>query len=300
MPMWDKESTCKRWGDIRYNRFSVCHENPGAQGEQSGRAKRRMDKRGTGGKTLSGRKRIFLTMEEPMEGYLADKPEEILKIIDHLITNETEVMVLIKGADEVFTTNILELNYGDDSSQVGKSAEMFIKKLVPEGGNALFESTKKATAEFLIRKNFCSCTIENMGVHDASPHSGFLVSVPESIEITERRREKRVVYEMPEFVSVEFKLDKGPDKDKVYDLGVYDCSMHGLGFLVTEKDFDLLDILEVGDRIENITFYAAMALITLEVTVRHKTKITEGKYKDCFILGIESDGLIKSCALDEA
>ena len=121
----------------------------------------------------------------------------------------------------------------------------------------------------------------------------------ETMEIYEKRREDRVLYDMPEVVSVEFTVDKEPAKGKVYDLGVIDCSRHGLGILVREKDFELLESVDLGDWLRDIIFYATWARIKVDGIVRHKTKIAEGKYRGCYVLGIESQDIIESCKAKE-
>ena len=65
-------------------------------------------------------------------------------------------------------------------------------------------------------------------------------------------------------------------------------SSYGLGLLITEKDFNLLQILDPGDKIQEITLFAASILTKADAVVRHKTKIEDGKYKDDYILGLES------------
>ncbi len=115
------------------------------------------------------------------------------------------------------------------------------------------------------------------------------------MENEENRREERVKYKMPEFVYVEFKLEKTPKKGKVYGLKVMDYSRKGLGIVVTQKDFELLQMLDEGDKLKHVTFCASWTMIKVDGTVRHKSKIEEGKYKDCYILGIESLDIIDSC-----
>ena len=46
------------------------------------------------------------------------------------------------------------------------------------------------------------------------------------------------------------------------------------------------------DELKNISFYAPKAMIKVNGTVRHISKIDEGKYKDSYILGIESPEII--------
>jgi len=115
------------------------------------------------------------------------------------------------------------------------------------------------------------------------------------IDNKEKRRWERFQYKLPESVYVEFQLGKTPNKGKVYDLKVMDYSRNGLGIVVTRKDSELLQMIDEGDKIKSITFCASWTMTKVDGTVRHKSKIEEGKYKDCYILGIESPDIIDSC-----
>jgi hypothetical protein len=78
----------------------------------------------------------------------------------------------------------------------------------------------------------------------------------DSIEIKEKRKGNRVKYEIPDFVYAEFSLRrKDPKKDKSYVLKVMDWSRNGLGMVVTQKDFDLLYQVKVGDILQNMAFF---------------------------------------------
>jgi hypothetical protein len=99
---------------------------------------------------------------------------------------------------------------------------------------------------------------------------------------------------MPDFVSVEFSI---LGKDKVYDLGVMDCSMHGVGILITKKDFDLVRLVKPGDRIRDIVLYSETARIKVDGVVRHMTKMSAGKHKDSYVMGIESPEVIENCRI---
>jgi hypothetical protein len=114
------------------------------------------------------------------------------------------------------------------------------------------------------------------------------------MEIKEKRSEERFNYKIPEFVYAEFKVGKGPEKDRVYDLKVMNSSRHGLTLVITQKDFDLLQILNEGDTLQDMTFFTKSDVIKLNGTVRHITEITEGKYEGCYYLGIESPDIIES------
>ncbi|MBW1870151.1 MAG: hypothetical protein JRI73_12980 [Deltaproteobacteria bacterium] len=113
-------------------------------------------------------------------------------------------------------------------------------------------------------------------------------------KLVEMRREERSSPTIPEFFYVEFKLGKPPEKEKSYKLNVIDYSRHGLGLLVTEKDAELLKMLNPGDRIKDITFYATWTFIQVDTTVRHITKIKNEPHKGLYIIGVESGEIIES------
>ncbi|MFC1819784.1 hypothetical protein ACFLZG_01740 [Thermodesulfobacteriota bacterium] len=90
-------------------------------------------------------------------------------------------------------------------------------------------------------------------------------------------------------------MGKNIKKDRLYELNVLDCSKYGLGMIIQQKDLDLLEILNEGDELQDITFYASWTMIKVKGTLRHKTRIEKGKYKGCYLIGIESPDLIKGC-----
>lgn len=114
------------------------------------------------------------------------------------------------------------------------------------------------------------------------------------MEGKDKRKEGRFNYMMPEFIYAEFKLGKEPIKDKVYNLKILDCSENGLGMVITQKDFDLLKILNEGDELKDISFFATWTVLKVDGTVRHKTMIQEGKYEGCYLIGIESQEMIEN------
>ncbi|MBW2094256.1 MAG: hypothetical protein JRI80_05160 [Deltaproteobacteria bacterium] len=116
----------------------------------------------------------------------------------------------------------------------------------------------------------------------------------DSAEGREKRREHRIATRIPDFVYVEFSLETSKGKAKHYRLNVINYSRHGIGLLVSEKDFGILKFLKKGDKIKNITFYASWALITVDTTVRHLTKVEEGPYGGMHVIGVEARELITS------
>jgi hypothetical protein len=229
-----------------------------------------------------------------MSWLMMDNKQKILQIINYLIFERAEIKISIKEEKSLFSSRLIKLNQEDPLSETEETPQMIIDKLIPEKGNALIQSVPNVTVGFIIKGNICRCSLKHIGI-SGFPNIGFIVSFPESIQIAEKRVEERITYETPEFVSVEFRLGNNGNEDKLYELNVYDYSKHGLGLLITQKNVNLLKQLHKGDRIEDITFFASWTMIKVSGTVRHITKIDEGKYKGCYILGIESPDIIESC-----
>lgn len=113
------------------------------------------------------------------------------------------------------------------------------------------------------------------------------------------RREDRIRHDRPEFLSVQFSLGLSINREKVYDLNVIDSSRHGLGILVTQADFDLIQLIKPGQKIRGMRFFAPWAMIEVDAVVRHVSKITEGKYKGCCLVGIESQAFFENPKSDQ-
>lgn len=108
----------------------------------------------------------------------------------------------------------------------------------------------------------------------------------------EKRREERILLiKRPKFISAEITLKRGHGANATYNIPVYDSCRHGIGLFINEKNKDFLNIVEVGDKIDQIVFYAENALLKTTGIIRHKTEIKEGRYKGCFIVGIETSDL---------
>ena len=102
------------------------------------------------------------------------------------------------------------------------------------------------------------------------------------------RESYRYSYDKPDFVYVKFTIEKVPEEKRVRVLNVIDSSKSGLAFLITQKDADLLEILEEGDKILDMAFFGMRARIKMDGIVKHMTKIGEGKFKGCYVLGVEA------------
>jgi hypothetical protein len=224
-----------------------------------------------------------------------DDNQKIMKVIDRAISDQIEIKVQLKGEETAFTSKIIEINHGSISSEIERRPELIIEELVPEQGNSLMKSLPEVSVEFSINHNLCRCTVECIGPSSAPPHAGFIMSFPESLEIAERRREERSTYGTTEFISAGFRLGAKAETHRFYHLNVLTCSRHGLGLVVAREDLDLLRILKKGDRLNNIALLSSWAMLTVNGTVSHVTKIEEGKHKGCYLLGIDSLHIIESC-----
>ncbi|MBW1772060.1 MAG: flagellar brake protein [Deltaproteobacteria bacterium] len=221
--------------------------------------------------------------------------QEIVNILDHVMGKGVPITLRIEGKEKSFQSKIIKIDHEAAGREIGGAPQLIVEKLVPDDGNALIQSFPGVVVEFSVNHGLYRCSINCTGSSSEYPCFGFILSFPETMEIDEKRKARRVLYDMPEMVSVEFTVDKGPAKGKMYELGVIDCSRHGLGILIREKDFDLLESVDPGDELRNIIFYATWARIRVDGIVRHKTKIADGKYRGCYILGIESRDIIESC-----
>ena len=102
------------------------------------------------------------------------------------------------------------------------------------------------------------------------------------------RDNERFTLERPEFTLVEFRVDRGPNRYEVWKLNLMDSSREGLAILVTPDDFDLLNIINEGDELKNLSFFGVGAQIKSNGVVRHISVIKEGKFKGCYSLGVEA------------
>ena len=100
------------------------------------------------------------------------------------------------------------------------------------------------------------------------------------------RGKGRYAYERPDSVYVRFKIDKESEENRERVLNVIDSSKTGLALLITDKDSGLPQILEKGDKIRDMAFFGARVKIKEDGIVRHITKVKDGKYKGCYILGV--------------
>lgn len=103
----------------------------------------------------------------------------------------------------------------------------------------------------------------------------------------DKRWEARYTPRVPDFVWVEFSLDDDVPSGKSYRLDVMNYSICGLGLLIGEHDVELLQMLQPGDQIKNICFFASWAIMKVDARVVHITPIGEGKYRGNHLMGLD-------------
>jgi hypothetical protein len=214
--------------------------------------------------------------------------QKINKILDHLISTKYEIKVLVKGDGNLFNSRIIKSEQNRTSLAKGAKSIIIIEKLQPEKGNNLIQSSDKVILKFSLTEQHCSCIVNYVGISSMPPFFGYILSSPEIIEVEEKRREKRVVFEPLDFQLAEIFFRKGTNEEKRYELKVIDCASHGLGMLVPQKHLDLINIIKTGDTLKDIHFYAQNALLVVDGIIRHITRVEEGQFKGCYYIGIES------------
>jgi hypothetical protein len=229
-----------------------------------------------------------------MPQYITETKQKIREVIGFLISRKREITIQIDGGTGIFTSRIIKANYGDILSKVGKGYELVIQNLVPDIGNPLIRSSPRIVIEFVLRGTPCQFDAKYLGTCTEYPHIGLIVSFPEAIKIQERRSYDRDGKKIPDFVNAVFTLRKGAKKDRTYKLEIIDRSPDGIGMLITKKDFDLLEIIKEGDKLQGLELYASTAMIKVNGTVRHKTEIGDPKYKGSYKLGIKLDKTLEN------
>ena len=212
--------------------------------------------------------------------------DKISKIINLLISNNTEITVQIDDEKAEFTTKIIKINQDKLSSSISKKASIIIEKLYPEKGNELIQSKSGVSLNFIIQGKSCKCSVDYLGISSTPPFFGFFLGIPSTIEYEEQRSAKRIDYEIPDFVSAEFSFGKKEKDGKLYELNVMNCSNYGLGLILTKNDFDLLEKLKVGDHINDMSFFASWSMVKVSGIVKHITKIDKGPYENHQLVGL--------------
>jgi len=221
--------------------------------------------------------------------YTARDTQTIKETIEFLITQGQEITAQIQGQVTPYTSMIIKANCGGVHSKYGNKPHLVIERLTPEEGNTSIKPGSQLLLKFLLTNSSCRFKAEYLGPRSDEPDSELVVSFPESMELPERRRRNRNRDEIPEFISVVLKPKQGSPKKKKYELAVLDYSTQGVGILVSEKDSELFEAVQEGDRLEDITLHAPQTVVKVDGTVRHKSKKPGEAAEGGYVLGIQFD-----------
>ena len=219
--------------------------------------------------------------------------ETIRKLIDYLILGDRKIMVRFDDDQTQFTSRIILARYGEKASpNTEERPELIIDRLDPEEGNALLQSSSRSVVQFSVDNRDYAFESYYIASTD-SKFSRLIISFPRFVRVSERRDRERGDLEIPRFVSASFTLKKKGKGRKKFEVDVADYSANGVGLLVTEKDSDLINLLEVGDRLEDLQLYAKWTTANVSGTVVHKTKLgTEGG-EETQLVGIRLDDVLE-------
>jgi len=221
--------------------------------------------------------------------YVAETKQSLRELIDFLVSRKREITVQIEGNKSLYTSRIIRADYGDLFSRVSEESKLIIEKLAPDTGNALLKLSPRVVIQFLLGDKSCQFDSKYLGESTGYPHIGLIVSFPESVKMKERRSYDRSTEKIPDFLHAVLTLRKGAKKTATYRLKIINRSANGVAMLVTEKEFDLLEMVKEGDELQDLELYAPTAEVKVTGTVRHKTKLEGPKYKGSYLLGIKLD-----------
>jgi len=229
-----------------------------------------------------------------MRWNLLKERQKIIRIIEYLISGQIQIKIRIEGDRLKYLSRIIEIlptpHQGNTLGADDESLALVVEKLAPDRGNNRIQQFPEAALEFLMKEYLCRCHAKYVCISSIYPHYGLIIDLPAFIELEEKREVDRITFDLPKSASAIFRVaNDGNDSEQLHEMGIINCSGQGLGLLVKEEDFDLLQILKPGDRISGIRLLSGSSVTRLDSTVRHKTEIEDGEYRGDYILGLESD-----------
>lgn len=216
----------------------------------------------------------------------------IREAIDFLNSKRRPVAIRIEGAAPRFSSKIIKADHGDLFARAGIGGNLLIDMLSPEEGNELIQSPKAIKVIFSIGKSDCEFLSRYIKKSEVSPYYGHIITYPEAITILDRRKGDRYEVDLakvPLFVSAKVTIKTGSSKEQSYDLKVFDISESGVGVLVQEESGPLLEALALGRRPEEIELLASWTTIKVNGTVKHRSRVQEGKFAGRYLVGIQLD-----------
>jgi hypothetical protein len=227
--------------------------------------------------------------ETSVSSYIAETKENLRELIDFLISRNRKITVQIEGNRALYKSRIVRADYGDPLSRMSEESRLIIEKLDPDTGNALLKLSPNLLIQFLLEEISCQFDAKYLGESTEYPHIGLIVSFPESVRIKERRSYDRSTEKIPDFLEAVLTLPKGAEETVTYKLEVINRSANGVGILVTTKDFDILEMVNEGDELQDLELCAPTAIVKVTGTVKHVTKFEGPTHKGSYVIGIKLD-----------
>ena len=227
-----------------------------------------------------------------MPDFITKSKARIRQAIDFLAVNRRPITVKIEGEQTLFDSMIVKADHGDPVSKAGQQAEYLFSGSPHQGVTILSSLRVTVQVRFSLGKYKLAFTSYYVTKSLESPYLGHIITYPEVLVLADRRRSDR--HEVgsktaPLFAKAKISMRAGRSQEKVYDLRVFDVSENGVGILVGKELFDWLERIGIGDRLKEVELYAPWTIVRVDGTVRHKSKMHEGKYTGYHLLGIELD-----------
>ncbi len=234
-----------------------------------------------------------------MASFVTKNWERIRQAIAFLTDNRRPITIKIEEEQTLFKSIIVKIDHGDPGSKDRTPGKLFIKWLSPPKGNDLIQSSGTVQVRFSLGKQNLAFTSYYVTKSFESPSLGHIITYPESLVIADRRQHTR--HEVggktaPLFAKAIIRIREERSQENVYDFGVFDVSENGVGILVGKELFNWLDRIGIGSKLKRVELYAPWAIVRVDGTVKHKSKMRGEKYRDYQLLGIELDDKLEQYA----
>jgi hypothetical protein len=228
--------------------------------------------------------------EQGMPEFITKSKMRIKQAIDYLAVHRMPITVKIEWEPTLFDSMIVKVDHGGPLSKTGAVGRVFIQWLSPPRGNDLIQSVSPVEVRFSVGRYKFAFTSYYITKSLESPPLGHILSYPEALVLADRRRSDRHVVgssTAPLFGKARIRMRVGRSQGKAYDLKIFDVSENGVGVLVGKELFNWLERIGIGDRLEEVELYAPWTIVSVDGTVRHKSRMPKGEYTGCYLLGIE-------------
>ena len=215
-----------------------------------------------------------------MGWFQIQEPEDVAGIIEELISERADLMVRIRRVGLPCASKLLAILPALESQRPPARSTnrlgLLIEDLTPKHGDDLIQDFPEVDIRFGIHEYAGRFRTNYQGISSHYPHYGLTLDFPATVALQEGSGADGFVDDAPKPFAAVLRVADGSRRARVYELPVISLSGCGLGLLVTEKDADLMTLLEWGERIPDITLFAESGLLVLAGVVRHKWKVADG------------------------